>query len=95
MSVYFIAQIKIEDPSRYNLYLNECDAVFSRYNGRYLAVDPAPEILEGRWNYSRSVLIEFPSEQDFRSWYESPEYQKILKHRLAGAVCDTTLVHGK
>ena len=47
MSVYFVAQIKIENESEYNLYLNKCMEVFSKYNGKYLAVDSTPIILEG------------------------------------------------
>ncbi len=37
-------------------------------------------------------MIEFPNEEEFRRWYESPEYQAIVTHRLKGAKCDTLLV---
>ena len=37
-------------------------------------------------------MIEFPNEKEFRRWYESPEYQAIVTHRLKGAKCDTLLV---
>ena len=95
MSVYFVAQIKIADKNEYQLYLNNCDEIFSKYNGKYLAVDSNPEVLEGEWDYSRSILIEFPSEKDLKEWYNSDAYQRILKHRLSAAKCDTLIVHGK
>ena len=95
MSVYFMAQIRMVDEDVYRKYLERCDEVFSKYNGRYLAVDSAPERLEGEWDYSRSVLIEFPCREDFDRWYHSHDYQAILKYRLSGAVCDSILVHGK
>lgn len=95
MSVYFIAQIKITDTKAYDRYLQSCDAVFAKYNGTYLAVDSNPIILEGSWDYSRSIIIEFPTEKDFDSWYHSEDYQQILVHRLKGAICNTLLVHGK
>lgn len=94
MSVYFVAQIKINDLERYDRYLEACDDVFLKYNGKYLAVDKSPEILEGEWQYSRSVIIEFPNESDLKEWYQSKEYQEILKYRLEGATCDTIIVHG-
>jgi len=94
MSAYFIASIRIHDEQEYSKYLEQVDSLFSEYNGTYLAVDDNPCILEGKWNYSKVVLIRFPSESDLRKWYESDEYQKILKHRLSGAQCDTLLVHG-
>ena len=95
MTAYFVAQIRIDDPAEYQRYLDACDAVFARFNGEYLAVDPAPTVLEGDWPYTRSVLIRFPSEADLLAWYNSPDYQAIVVHRLAGARCDSILLHGK
>ncbi len=93
-SVYFIAQIKINDIREYELYLKKCNEIFSSYSGEYLAVDSSPEILEGEWDYTRSIIIKFPDESELKKWYESEEYQEILKHRLKAADCDTIIVHG-
>ena len=95
MSCYFVARILIHDEAEYNHYLETCDEVFARFSGRYLAVDRAPVALEGTPEEGRMVLIEFPDESAFRSWYDSPEYQQILAHRLAGAHCTSVLVRGK
>jgi uncharacterized protein (DUF1330 family) len=95
MTVYFVANIRIHDQEEYSRYLQSADEVFAKYKGRYLAVDENPSVLEGVWNYTKLVLIEFPSEKDLRAWYGSGEYQKILKYRLAGADCDSLLVRGK
>jgi len=54
MKHYFIAKIKITDPSEYEKYLDSVDEVFSKYKGEYLAVDENPTILEGRWDYTKS-----------------------------------------
>lgn len=94
MYYYFIAQIKIDDEEEYQRYLDEAGHVFSRFDGKYLVVDTAPELLEGEWNYSRAVVIRFNSKKDFEQWYYSEEYQKILKHRLSASHCDTILVKG-
>lgn len=94
MSVYFVANIKINAPEEYERYLEGCDEVFALFNGEYLAVDGKPEILEGDWNYTKLVLIRFPCETDLRQWYESEDYQRILKYRLASAQCDTLVVKG-
>ncbi len=40
------------------------------------------------------VLIEFPTAHDARGWYNSPEYQSALEHRLKGATYRVTLVEG-
>lgn len=94
MNYYFSAQIKINDEEEYQKYIAQVDNVFSKFNGKYLAVDDSPIIIEGKWNYTRAVLIKFPSKDDFDNWYNSEEYQSILKHRLNGAICDSILIKG-
>jgi uncharacterized protein (DUF1330 family) len=94
MSAYFVANIRIHDQQEYDKYLASVDDVFSRFNGKYLAVDEHPSVLEGEWSYTKAVLIQFPSEKDLLAWYESDEYQQILKYRLGGAQCDAILIHG-
>ncbi len=95
MSAYFVANISIHDKQEYDKYLASVDDVFLKFNGKYLAVDEHPCVLEGEWDYTKAVLIEFPSEKELREWYESEDYQQIVKHRLQGARCDSILVHGK
>ena len=95
MPYYFIAQIKITDEKEYQKYVDRSQEVFQMYNGKYLAVDNNPRLLEGSWDYTRTVIIQFESEQDFNDWYNSDDYQHILKHRLNASHCDTILIKGK
>lgn len=95
MMHYFVAQIKITDPSEYQKYLDSVDEVFSKYKGEYLAVDENPTILEGQWDYNKSIIIRFDSKKDFEDWYYSADYQNILKFRLKGSHCDSILVSGE
>lgn len=94
MDYYFIAQIKIKDNEEYQKYIDKSGEVFKLYKGKYLSVDNNPEIIEGDWNYTRTVLIKFENKDDFKAWYNSDDYQKILKHRLNAADCDTILIKG-
>jgi uncharacterized protein (DUF1330 family) len=94
MTHYFVAQIRIHDHEEYEKYLEKFDDIFSRYNGEYLAIDESPTLLEGTWKYTKSVLVKFNSEKEFENWYYSEDYQKILKHRLRAAECDTILLEG-
>jgi uncharacterized protein (DUF1330 family) len=95
MSVYFVANIRINDRNEYQNYLDRADLVFAKYKGTYLAVDKQPMVLEGEWNYDRAVLIRFDNKVDFDLWYASAEYQEILQHRLSAAKCDAILMEGK
>jgi len=94
MSVYLIAQINIEDRDAYSRYESGFSDIFSRYGGTILSVDEAPETLEGSWVYTRTVLLEFPSESKALSWYHSPEYQDLARHRLASSSANIAMVKG-
>lgn len=94
MSHYFVAQIKITDDVEYSKYIAQVDSVFKKFKGEYISVDNHPEVLEGKWDYTRTVIIRFNTKEDFNAWYHSPEYQSIINHRLKGAQCDTILVKG-
>jgi uncharacterized protein (DUF1330 family) len=67
--------------------------VFRRHPGTLLAADESPEVIEGRWDREKLVLMSFPDEAAFRGWAQSPEYQDISKDRRAGA--DTLVLLAK
>jgi uncharacterized protein (DUF1330 family) len=59
-----------------------------------LAVDDAQRTLEGEWPHTRTVLIEFPSDQAVREFYDSDAYQAIVGHRHAAASAEIAIVSG-
>lgn len=94
MSYYFIVRINIIDPAEYQKYIDKAGEIFKRYHGEYLVVDDEPVVLEGSWDYDRTVLIRFDSRKDFWDWYYSEDYQQILKYRLDAAECSAILTKG-
>ena len=94
MSVYLIAQLKINDRNEYGVYEAGFMDVFTKYDGEILGLDEAPETLEGDWPYTRTVLIRFASGGEAKRWYESPEYQSIAQHRFKGAKANIILMQG-
>src|ERR1700746_2429781 len=82
MSVYVIAQGKIEDRGLLNQYVAKVMPTIACHQGRIVAFDEEPEMIEGPIEHPRTVIIEFPSMTAFRAWYDSPEYQEILPLRL-------------
>jgi uncharacterized protein (DUF1330 family) len=94
MSVYAIAQLKITDRAAYDRYLLKFMGVMKRYQGRVLAADENPQVIEGEWKRDKVVLLSFSDEKAFREWSESPEYQEISKDRKAGSEAVVLLVKG-
>ncbi len=94
MPVYIIARMKIHDREGYDRYEEGFMPVFEKFNGKMLSVDEDPKVLQGEWNHTRSILIEFPDKKSAYAWMMSPEYQEIAKHRLAASEGDSILVEG-
>lgn len=82
MRVYAIALLTINDRAEYANYEAGFMDIFSKYQGRLLSVDESPEVLEGDWPHTRTVLIEFPSAEALDDWYRSDEYQALAQHRF-------------
>jgi uncharacterized protein (DUF1330 family) len=82
MSVYVIAQGKIENRGLLDQYGAKVGLTIKSHQGRVVAFDEEPEVIEGPIEHPRTVILEFPSMTAFHAWYESPEYQEILPLRL-------------
>jgi len=69
-------------------------ATIAHYGGRYVVRGGATETKEGGWHPKRLVLLEFPSMDQARKWYHSPEYAPALALRLKAARSRLLLVEG-
>lgn len=94
MSHYLIAQIDIVDREAYGRYEAGFMDIFSRFGGTLLAVDESPQLLEGAWPYTRTVLISFPCADDAMAWYQSDDYQALAQHRYAGSSAHLVMLQG-
>lgn len=95
MSVYALAQLRIHDAERYGRYMSRFMPVLEKYNGKLLAADDAPRVLEGAWwDRNKAVLMEFADAAAFRAWATSPEYTEIAEDRKAGADAVVLLIKG-
>lgn len=98
MPVYFVARVVVNDVDGYQRYFEQgASAPVEPHGGRILAYDPEPETIEGEHGRgaARAVLLEFQTEEGFRRWYDSPEYQRALRHRLEATNSDAILVREK
>lgn len=94
MSAFVVAQIHIHDRATYGKYEEGFGAIFERYKGTLLAVDDAPEALEGDWPECRTVIIQFPSADEAKRWFNSADYQALAEHRKAASVGHVAIAKG-
>ena len=60
-------------------------ATIEQYGGRYVIRGGEQELAEGDAPRPRTVVLEFPSLEQVKTWYNSPEYQAIVGLRLKAA----------
>lgn len=94
MPAYVIFDIHVDDADAYAPYREPAGAAVEQYGGRYLARGGASEVLEGDWDVDRLVILEFPSMDQARAWYESPEYQEVLPIRQGASRGRGVLLEG-
>ena len=94
MPAYVLAHIDVTDPENYQEYIRMSPESIVQYGGRFLARGPAPEVLEGTWVPKRLVLIEFPSVEQARRWWASPEYAAAKAKRQATSTGDLVILPG-
>jgi uncharacterized protein (DUF1330 family) len=69
-------------------------AVVEKYGGRYLVRGGTMEHIEGRWDVSRLVVLEFPSMEQLKRFYHSAEYAPLIALRQKSARTIFTAVDG-
>ena len=94
MAAYVIAEVNVTDPKLYEDYKKLVPATVEKYGGRFAVRGGALETKEGGWNPARLVVLEFPTMEQARKWYHSPEYAPALAIRLKAANAKVILVEG-
>jgi uncharacterized protein (DUF1330 family) len=85
MAAYFIVDLEITDAAGFEEYRQLVPATIEKYGGRYLVRGGRVETLEGEWQPKRVVVLEFPTVEQAKRWYDSQEYRapKALRFRTA------------
>ena len=94
MAAYVVLNIDVTNPGQYAEYAKVAGATVERYGGRYLVRGGKAEKLEGSLEPKRFVVLEFPSSERARAWWESDEYRAPKAIRQGASICDGVLVEG-
>ncbi len=91
---YLVVHLDVHDPEGFEKYRDKVAPTVAQYGGKYLVRGGAMEMVEGDALPPRTVILEFPSLEQAKTWYNSPEYQEILGLRLAAANGSAQFVEG-
>ena len=94
MSAYVVVEIEVLDNERYETYKQLAPPSIAQYGGRYVARGGQVETLEGTWSPKRLVILEFPSVDRAKAWWNSAEYAQAKALRQAVAHTQMIVVAG-
>lgn len=94
MAAYVVAQLDVTDAETFARYRDAVAPLVDHFGGRYLIRGGRSEVLEGEWPAPRLVVIEFPSREAARLFYDSPEYQQIVLLRTRASRGTVAIVDG-
>ncbi len=94
MSVYFIVDVDVTDPAGYEEYRKQVAPTIEQYGGKFVVRGGNPVNVEGDWQPTRIVIIEFADAESFQHWYDSEEYTPLKQIRFQASTARAVLVQG-
>jgi uncharacterized protein (DUF1330 family) len=91
---FVIANVTIHDPVRYEDYKRMVSPTLVAFGGRFIARGGRIEVLEGDWRPDRLVILEFPSLERARAWWNSAEYAEARALRQATSTGTLLILEG-
>ena len=85
MPAYIIVDVKITNPVEYEEYKKHTPASLEPFDGKFLVRGGETSVLEGDWQPGRIVILEFPSMEKAKAWWNSPGYApaKLIRQRAS------------
>jgi uncharacterized protein (DUF1330 family) len=94
MAAYIVAHVNIEDWDAYREYMRHTPRVIHKFGGRFIARGGKTVTLEGPEETLRVVLIEFPSIDHAKSFYNSAEYAQTKTLRDGAGAAKFVAIDG-
>lgn len=94
MAAYIIfIKEKTINQEELNIYAKEAPAGLTGHNITTRAAYGKNQVIEGP-NIEGVAILEFPTFEEAKTWYENPIYQKAKEHRLKGGIYRAIIVDG-
>jgi uncharacterized protein (DUF1330 family) len=94
MTAYIIIEVDVTDPERYEVYRKLSPGAVAANGGRFVVRGGETAVLEGNWSPQRLVVLEFPTLDAAKAFYESPIYREAREVRAGAAKLNMVAVAG-
>jgi len=92
-TIYLLLDVTVKDRAKFMEYVEGHKASMQQYGGKLLFRSNDMEVIEGSWRPKLLVVHEWPSEDAFKDWYNSKEYEPWK--RLRKEAMDMNMVLAK
>ncbi len=93
MTAYVIVNVKVTNPEQYKEYQKWSTLAMRAHDVKVLVRGGKCEVLEGR-DPIRTVVMQFPSMDAARAWYDSHQYRRARNAREGAAEMTMYIVEG-
>lgn len=94
MPAYVIVEIDVHDPTLYEEYKKLTPASLTPFGGKFVVRGGKTETLDGDWQPKRIVVLEFPSAEKAKLWWDSDTYRRAREIRQRASHTRMIVVEG-
>jgi uncharacterized protein (DUF1330 family) len=94
LAAYVLVQVEVTDPVRYEDYKAMVPPSIAKFGGHFLVRGGKTHTMEGDWSPRRLVVVEFPSVEQAKAWWNSPEYAEAKALRQATSESQLIIAEG-
>ena len=94
MPAYIIVQVNITNNVKYKEYLKQVTEIVEKYKGQYIVRGGKYKKMLGKWDYERTVVIQFPTYKKAMDFYKSDKYAPVKKIREDNSEGNLIIIEG-
>ena len=91
-SAFLISRIIVHDAERMKEYVSAADPLLKKFGGRHVMLSDEVEVLDGKYEGGRMVIMHFPDVDQFWDFWNSADYQELRVLRRSISTGDVWLV---
>ena len=94
MAGYAIIDTEITDNEAFSKFIERVPAIVESYGGKFVVRGGTVEVVQGDWNPSRLVIIEFESSEQALNWENSEEFAELKELRNSASNSNVIVIEG-
>jgi uncharacterized protein (DUF1330 family) len=94
-AAYIVVESQVTDAEAFKRYMAAAPEIVRAFGGEYLVRGGRMQVLEGDWQPPRLTVLRYPSFDQAKAMYDSPDYVRVRALRHGAAACfNMVLVEG-